>query len=190
MEYLGKLSLLDETGKPFSTRIERVLRDVLPRFRRQFPALKDEVWVSEVLEEAGRRIADHERRSGPIEKLHGYAWVTVRSVATSRMRLSSFRLAKATLGPRQSQAVLSAVPSPIGSPEQIEGDVLFREVLSHLTPEERLVCVWKKAGFSSKEIAKYRGNSVAAIDTLFFRAKQKIRKVLGVQESVGRDRSG
>ena len=190
MEHLGKLSLLDETGKPFSTRIEGVLRDLLPRFRRQFPALKDEVCVSEVLEEAGRRIAEHERRSGPVEKLHGYAWVTVRSVAVSRMRLSSARMAKATLGSEQSQAALSTVPAPEGSPQQIESDVLFREVLAQLTPDEQLVCVWKKAGFSTKEIANHRRSSVTAVDTLFHRAKQKIRRILGVQESVRRVKSG
>jgi len=189
MEYPG-INLLDETGKPFSTRIERVLHDLLPRLRRQFPALNDEVCISEVLEEAGRRIADHESRSGPIEKLHGYAWVAVRSVALSRMRLSSTRLARATLGSEQSQTVLSSVPSLAGSPKHIENDVLLREALTHLNSDERLICVWKKAGFSSKEIAKYRGGSVEAIDTLFSRAKQKIRKILGVQEPERRVKNG
>ena len=108
----------------------------------------------------------------------------------SQMRLSSTRMAKATLGSEQSQAALSSVAAPEGSPQQIESDVLFREVLAQLTRDEQLVCIWKKAGFSTKEIASYRGSSVTAIDTLFHRAKQKIRRILGVQESVRRVKSG
>jgi DNA-directed RNA polymerase specialized sigma24 family protein len=183
MESLSKLSLVDETGKPFNERLERVLCGLLPRLERQFPTFNDEVVVAEILEEAGRRIADHERRSGAIEKLHGYAWVTVRNIATSRMRHLSSRLAQKTLAPSESEVALSVVTSPLAGPDQIESDVLFREVLTQLTREERLICVWKKAGFSTKEIAKHRGSSVSAVDTLFFRAKQKIRRILGVQES-------
>lgn len=59
-------------------------------------------------------------------------------------------------------------------------------VLARLSPEERLVCVWKKAGYSSLEIAQFQGRSVAAVDTLFSRAKQKLRRALGVQDT-GRD---
>lgn len=186
MEHWRKLRILDGTGQPFDTRIERVLSELVPKFRRQFPALNDEIVVTDVLEEAGRRIADREMRSGPIENLHGYAWVTLRSVAMSHMRCSSARLATATLEPKQSRAILSIVPSTIGTAQRIEEDVLFREVLTHLTPEERLVFVWKKAGFSSKEIATRRGVSVGAIDTLSCRARQRIRKLLGVHESVRR----
>jgi hypothetical protein len=77
MEHLRKLRLLDETGKPLGTRVEGVLGRLLPRFQRQFPAFRDEVTLTEVFEEAGRRIATREQRSGPMEKLHGYAWVTL-----------------------------------------------------------------------------------------------------------------
>ncbi len=183
MEHLQNLRLLDEHGKPLSARIEGVLTRLLPRFQRQFPALQDEVALTELLEEAGRRIANREERLGSIEKLHGYAWVTLRNVATSRMRRGSSRLVQKTLGSAESQAVLSSAPAEFGTPEQIEQDILLREVLAQLTPEERLVCIWKKAGFSSQEIARHRGSSPAAVDTLFSRTKQKIRKLLGVQEA-------
>src|SRR6266542_702349 len=92
MEHLRKLRLLDENGKPLGTRVEGVLERLLPRFQRQFPTFRDEVTLTEVFEEAGRRIVTREERSGPIEKLHGYAWVTLRSVATSWMRRGSSRL--------------------------------------------------------------------------------------------------
>jgi RNA polymerase sigma factor (sigma-70 family) len=190
MGYRSRLCLLDDEGRPFNSRIERALSDLRPRLQRQFPALRDEIAVTEVLEEAGRRITDHEARSGPIGKLHGYAWVTVRSVAMSRMRRSAARLASATLETQQGRAVLSIVPSTLGSAQRIEDAILFQEVLAHLTPDERLVFLWKKAGFSSGDIAKHWGVSAGAIDTLLCRARQKIRRVLGVQEPARRAQNG
>ena len=45
-----------------------------------------------------------------------------------------------------------------------------------------MICLWKKAGFSSQEIALHQRRTVVAIDTIFSRAKQKIRKALGVDD--------
>ncbi len=187
MEHLRTIGLLDSNGKPLAERIQRVLGRLLPRLRRQFPALQqDDVALTEVMEEEGRRIASREERGGPIEKLHGYAWVTIRSVATSRMRRGSIRLIQKTLESEASHARLTSQPAEWGTAEEIERDILLREVLDKLSQEERLVCVWKKGGFSSQEIAQHQGRSVAAVDTLFSRAKQKLRKALGVQDN-GKD---
>jgi len=182
MEHLRTLGLIDSDGKPFAARIERVLSRLLPRLRRQFPALRDEVAVTEVMETAGRKIARREERAGPIEKLYGYAWVTVRSVATSQMRRGSLRLIERTLESDAAEALLASAPAAFGSAEQIERDILLREVRDMLSAEEWAVCVWKKAGRSSQEIAQFQGRSVSAVDTLFSRAKQKLRKNLGVQD--------
>lgn len=174
MEFVAKPGLLNERGQPFSSRIDRALHDLLPKLQRQFPTLKDEAVVAEVLEEAGRKIADHEQRSGPLEKLHGYAWVTVRSVAMSRMRRSAMRVEQATVRAEDNHAILSHLPSERGSAEQIEHEILFKEILAQLSRDERAMCMLKKAGFSSKEIAQRLGSSVSAVDTLFHRIKDKI----------------
>src|SRR6266850_2721400 len=107
MESSGPRALLDSGGSLLSARIQRVLRDILPRFRQRFPALGDELLVTEVLEEAGRRIANHERASGPVENLDAYTWVTVQNLARSRIRQSSMRLLRSTLGSQESEAVFS-----------------------------------------------------------------------------------
>lgn len=180
MEHMRTVGLLDSNGKPLAPRIEGVLARLLPRLRRQFPALQDDVALTEVMEEAGRRISVREERGGPIEKIHGYAWVTIRSVATSHMRRGSIRLIQNTLESEASHAEIASVPAENGSAEQIERDILLREVLDTLSPEEKLVCVWKKAGFSSQEIAKFQGRSVVAVDTLFSRAKERVRSALGI----------
>jgi DNA-directed RNA polymerase specialized sigma24 family protein len=65
-----------------------------------------------------------------------------------------------------------------GTPEQIESDILVEQLLARLTPEERMVCVWKELGFSSREIAKEQGTSVERVNTFFHRVKRKIRDAL------------
>jgi len=180
MDHMRALGLLDSNGKPLADRIERVLAGLLPKLRRRFPNLQDEVAITEVMEEAGRRIASREARGGPIERIHGYAWVTVRSVATSHMRRPATRLIQHTLASEAGQEHIALAPAQYGSPEQMERDILLREALDTLSPEERMVCLWKKAGFSAQEIASTLGRSVPSVDTLFSRAKQKIRQALGL----------
>lgn len=185
MEQMRAFGLLDSNGKPLGERIEQVLVGLRPRLRRHFPGLQDDVALIEVMEEAGRRIATREERSGPIEHLHGYAWVTIRSVATSYLRRPASRLIQNTLESEASNALIATAPAAYGSPEQIERDILLREALDTLSQEERMVCLWKKAGFSAQEIARFQGRSVVAVDTLFSRAKQKIRNVLGIAPGAG-----
>ena len=182
MEHLRTIGLLDSDGQPFHPRIERVLIQLLPRLRREFPSLQDEVGLAEIMEEAGRRIRHREQR-GPIERLHGYAWVTVRSIATSRMRLGSSKLHQKTLDSDAGNARLLATPTSRGTAAEVEQAVLLRELLQTLSREERMICLWKKAGFSSQEIALHQRRTVVAIDTIFSRAKQKIRKALGVDDA-------
>lgn len=182
MEHLQTIGLLDSDGQPFDPRIERVLIALLPRLRREFPSLQDEVGLAEIMEEAGRRIRHREQR-GPIERLHGYAWVTVRSIATSRMRLGSVKLHHKTLDSDAGHARLLTTPSSRGTAAEVEQAVLLRELLQTLSREERMICLWKKAGFSSQEIALHQRRTVVAIDTIFSRAKQKIRKALEVDDA-------
>jgi DNA-directed RNA polymerase specialized sigma24 family protein len=177
MERRRQIRLVDENGNPLGARLDEALSSLLPRFQREFPAFRDEALIMDALEAAGRKIAKRERESGPIENLHGYAWVALRSVGVSWSRLGSRRLARNTLDSENSAAALGSVPAKSGTPDQIESSLFLAEVLARLTSEERQVCVWKKAGFSSQEIAEHRGTSAGAIDVLFTRTKQKIRKL-------------
>ena len=184
MEFLAKTALLDDRGQPLSSGVQQVLRDLAPRLQRQFPSLKDEVLFTEILEEAGRKIQHHEEQTGRIEKLHAYAWVTVKSVATSRMRRSAMRIARATIESDRADVEIESLQASAGTQEQIETDILLREMLEQLTAEERLICSWKRLGFSSREIAQEQGTSIERVNTFFFRLKRKIRAILrepGVQ---------
>jgi len=182
MEHLRKLRLLDDDGKPLNARVEGVLSRLVPKFRKRFPTIQDEVEITEAFEEAARRIARREERSGPIDSLHGYAWVALRSVGVSRMRRSAMRVDRQTIEPRDGHDILSGVATSIGSPDEIERDVFLQEIMAQLTPDERTVIMCKKAGFTSEEIARRRECTVNAVDVLFTRLKKKIRRLIGVQE--------
>src|SRR5690349_11239427 len=69
MERVLTISLLDTDGRPFHPRIERVLIQLMPRLRRAFPSFQDEVVLTEIMEEAGRRLRQREQQA-PIERLH------------------------------------------------------------------------------------------------------------------------
>lgn len=187
MEHLRRIGLLDRDGQPFDPRIEGVLIRLLPRLRREFPSLQDEVGLAEIMEEAGRRIRHREQR-GPIEQFHGYAWVTVRSIALSRMRLGATRLIQHSIESVAAEACLARTPSSVGTAEGVEREVLLRELLEKLSSAERRICLWKQAGFSSQEIADHQGRSVEAIDTMFSRAKEKLRKAVGLKTTGDRNR--
>lgn len=178
MNDASRPALVGDDGKPIEDRIQAALYRMMPRIVRQFPALQDEVALVEVMEEAGRRIAGREERSGPLEKLHGYAWVTLRSVAMSYMRRSATRLLQKTVDPAASEALLSSVPAVTSTAHDIEQQILLREVLNRLTVAQRRICIWKRAGFSSEEIASQLGCTVGAVDTIFSRAKAKLRRLL------------
>ena len=178
LESLGPHALLDQAGNPLSRRLQRVLAAIPPRLRKRFPAFGDDLLVTEVLEEAGRRITALERESGPVTDLEAYAWATAVNIATSRMRHPSMRVASSALGSVESQAVLGSLPSIQGSPEHIEATILVREVLAQLPAEERRLCSLKRAGLSSREIAREWGTSIARVNILFYRVKRKIRHAL------------
>ena len=87
MESSASVTFLDPHGRPFSDYIQRVLNQLLPRLRRKFPVIRDEVILTEILEEAGQQIKSREQE-GAIEHLYGFAWVTARNVAISKLRRS------------------------------------------------------------------------------------------------------
>jgi len=176
MKASGIQILLDRAGQPLSGRIQEALCNAVPQLRRGFPSLNnDDLQIVEILEEAGRRIEDHELASGEVDNLEAYVWVTVQNVAKSRLQRSSMRLARSTLSSHDSEAMLERLPARFGSAEQIESDILYREIQAQLTVKEQLLCAYKKLGLSVREIAREQGMSVVSVNTHFYRIKRKIR---------------
>jgi DNA-directed RNA polymerase specialized sigma24 family protein len=100
------------------------------------------------------------------------------------MRLGTTKLDQKTLDSEAGNARLLATPTLRGTAAEVEQAVLLKELLQTLSREERMICLWKKAGFSSQEIALHQKRTVVAVDTIFSRAKQKIRKALGLDDVV------
>ena len=173
-----RITLVDERGAPLDPRVARVLTQMRGRLRRQFPACRDEQMAVDVLEEAGRRLLRRERRIGPIANLHGYAWVTIRSVMTSRLRRRDMRLMERTVASRHVEALLASLRATRHTVADLECRVLVRQVLAVLTRDERRVCTMKAAGYSASEIARRVGRSVASVDTFYSRAKAKARRLI------------
>jgi RNA polymerase sigma factor (sigma-70 family) len=179
MDQPPKFRILDERGHPLDPRIEEALLSLVPKFRRNYPALKDDLTIVDIFEEAGRKIDHREKQSGPIEHLHGYAWVTLRTVAATRLRRGEGQLARRTFGAEEGAAAIDSTAARIGTPEDIERNILLRELLERLSPDERLVCIWRKAGFTSQEIALRRGTTAGAVDVMLTRIRQKVRDLIG-----------
>jgi len=178
MENLRKFGLLDRNGKPLDERLQKALNDLLPRFRRRFPDIQDEVEITEFFEEAGRRIEKRERASGPIEKLRGYAWKALESIAISAHRRTGLQVRLKRFELRTGDDIIPMLRAWDGSVEQIERDVLLRELEAQLTGEEARVFHLKSLGFSSEEIADVRGSSVNSVDKVMSRIRQKFRALM------------
>jgi DNA-binding CsgD family transcriptional regulator len=182
MESLRKLGLLDTDGKPLEDRLSKVLNALLPRFRRRFPAIQDDVEVTEAFEEAARRITKRERASGPIEKLGGYAWKALESIGVSLQRRGSMQIRFNRVESRTGLDIVSQLRAWDGSVEEMERGILLRQLEAHMTPEEARIFNLKAFGYTSEEIAKLRGSSVNSVDKVMSRLKQKIHSLTGVKE--------
>jgi DNA-directed RNA polymerase specialized sigma24 family protein len=79
-----------------------------------------------------------------------------------------------TLASEASGGALARATATDGCKEQIEQNILIRELLAPLTPDEQQVVPWKFFGFSSREIARRRGCTVNAVNLTFFHAKERI----------------
>lgn len=181
-------TFLDPDGRTFDERMQGVLRVLHRRFRSQLPRIDDGVFVTEVLEEAGRRTAAYEGEHGRVDNLEAFVWRAVLNVAKSRFARSSMRLDRATLNPAASDAILRMLPARDGTREQIESDILVQEILAHLTPQERDLYFRRAWGHTSRDIARACGTTEGNVNTLFYRMNLKIRDLLRPTRNDGRGR--
>ncbi len=62
--------------------------------------------------------------------------------------------------------------------EAIEKGAAWKKALESLSREERLVCIWRKVGFSNEQIADHLGWSASDADEVFRRAHDKVQQIL------------
>jgi RNA polymerase sigma factor (sigma-70 family) len=185
MESSTKSPFLDQFGKPLPDRIQQILEALTPRLHRKFSMIRDEVVLIEILERAGQQVVKYESEHGTVERLPGFAWVTVRNVAISRVRREPHLLEKPMAGSRETVTALARLTAKEGSPESIEAWILLREAMKQISERERKIAIWKKSGFSSRLIAKKLDMSVSAVDTTYARLREKLRKLLAPNTKAG-----
>src|SRR5919109_395126 len=137
MESVAKDTLLDADGRPLDPRIQEVLRELIPRFRRRFLTLRDELLVLEIFEEAGRRIAENAATFTAATNPSAYAFRILCTVALMRLREPSNRAGRKTIGSDAGQLVIESLPARDGTPEQVEASILLEEYLEPLTDQEQ-----------------------------------------------------
>jgi RNA polymerase sigma factor (sigma-70 family) len=190
MESLRKDTLLDADGRPLDPRIQQVLRELIPRFRRRFLTLRDELLVIEIFEEAGRRIAENATTFNTAKNPSAYAFKILCTVALQRLREPSIRAQRKTIGSDAGQLAIESLPARDGTPEQVEASILLEEYLEPLTDQEQELCVWKQAGHTSREIAKMLGTSPGYVDNLFYRIKRKCEEAAARTKAAAKSTEG
>ena len=182
MKSRSKIPLVGSDGQPLPERIQRTLNDLLPRFNRWFPLMEDEAVVAGLLEEAGQRITDQERRHGPVARLHGFAWTVLRNIGASELRLSRSKVQLKSLGSAEGELLMSSMNSDQHGPTALEDRLAIDQALQHVTDLERRVALLKAAQFTSVEIAAELGTTAGAVDQAYFCVKSKLRKLLRPQK--------
>lgn len=132
------------------------------------------MFLTEVVDQAARKLAGREASGGPIGSLHGYVWVALRNAARSQMRRGAVQMLERT-HPASSTNELSLRPGDDETAAGVERRILVRELMSLLSPEERRVLSWRAIGLSSPEIARALSRSVVSVDTMLSRARSKLR---------------
>jgi hypothetical protein len=184
MERLQIPHLLDERGQPLNTRLDRLLRRFIPTLRKQFPAIRDdELELTEILEEGGRRFGRWEQQSGrPLDQQsYRFAWTILFNIARSWVGRDPNRLRRDTIGAEAGEALLSTLPAKLGTAKQIEDAVRVREAHDCLTEKQWSVCGSKAMGYSAEEIGQELGVSPAAVNMVFSRAKRKVSRRLSAR---------
>ena len=178
MEFDSNLLLADVDGQPLSEHIQGVLRDLLPRFRRTFPYVRDEAQIADILEGAGQRIAAREKQVGPIPELHRYTWVAVKNAVLSVQRRSDHKVQSGSVSHSDAAWLLARLPASHANPGAIEHSVLLSQALDLLSQDEKMIAIHKQAGFSDREIAEHMNTSAGAISQTYFRIRHRLRKIL------------
>ncbi len=175
MEQLRKLVLVDEQGRPVDERTLGVLEKLQGRFRKQFRRIQDESVVTTIFEKVAALMARRERASGPLERPYGYAWRALQSIAISNLRGTSIELHRHRAESRDGRDIVRRLEAMDGTPDQIERDILMKELVAQMTPEEAFIVAHKMAGHTSAVIAAKLGCAPATVDVAVWRIRQRLR---------------
>ncbi len=175
---VSSFGLVDEHGTPLPAAVQEALSALVPRLARDVPQLRDDAVIAELLEKVGQTLVRRTAET-PIKNLRGYAWVVLRRAAVLYVERFAGRVDRATLAGDEGAAVLATLETQIGTAEVIEREILYDQALGVLSDVERRICAYKRFGYTSEEIGEREGMSVDAVNSSYYRCKQRIGEVLG-----------
>lgn len=176
-EAMLNLNLVDEKGQPLGERIRIAITGLEPGFRCKFPSIRDEAVIANLFEDAARRVAAHEERSGPIESLPAFARKVLENAAYSHLRAPDHQVnGHAANGARHFEHLIS----PVETAEQIETMLDTWSTLQKTSgPRTVRIMARRWAGFKSSEIAAVEGLTPGNVDKIISRARAELLRFRG-----------
>jgi DNA-directed RNA polymerase specialized sigma24 family protein len=148
----SNLHLVDEHGQPLPSHITEAVKRMEPGIQSRFSKRCDPAELSNSLENAARRIAQHEQNHGPLQdvRLKGFTWRTLSNAALSLIRLRS---REKLLSPDALES-LSGVPHAVSSSDVIEQRAEVKLALARMSERDRKICSLQYQGFNAEAIGR------------------------------------
>jgi hypothetical protein len=174
---LPKLRLLDEAGRPFDERIHGIFLPLEMRFRLKFNAIRDETILRNLFDRAGQLYFRQEQQGEPIERPEGLAWTILNNLGVSELRRSEEKVINGTVAGVAGEKALLAMSTSVGTPEQVINQVYAKQIYAQLSELEQRCATLKTLGFSSGEVAIALSTSIAAVDKMMQRIRDRFRSL-------------
>jgi len=173
---VSMLDLVDESGQPFCAEIQSIFLPLQGRFRRAFPAIRDEAVIRNLFDAAGQGFARAEQKGENIDKPEGYAWAILSNLAKSELRRSDVKVWNAVISGDAAEKAFASRQSALGTPEQIFARVYAREVYDLLTKRERICATLKIVGYSNRKVGRLLAIAPGSVDKMMQRVRDRVRE--------------
>lgn len=153
----SNLHLVDEHGQPLPHHITEAVQRMEPGIQSRFSKRCDPAELSNSLENAARRIAQHEQNHGPLQdvRLKGFTWRALSNAALSLIRLRS---REKLLSPDALESLHG-----VGSSDAIERRAEVKLALAKMSERDRKICSLQYQGYDAEAIGRELNISKEAV---------------------------
>jgi DNA-directed RNA polymerase specialized sigma24 family protein len=170
--------VLDETGRPFASRLQAIFRPLQIRFRRHFLSIRDDAIIHNLLDRAGQSLSRKLESGGQIDHPEALAWRILQNLAVSELRRSEEIVSNRSVGGSTGERTLLATASSMETAEEIHARIHANQLYSQMSEKERLCAVLKTAGYTSAGVAKALSMTPSGVDKMMQRVRDRIRNAI------------
>ena len=167
-----KFHLVDSSGNPLEERFHAAVKQLEGTLFHGFEELGDPAVISNTIEETATRIAQHEKKYGPVRDLVSYFLRVFTNLARTKVKRGYYTQHETTLSEVQLQQHTDQ------GVESIEAHVQLRETLDALESRKRKIAILHATGWGTREIAQLMETSEENIHTILHRIREQIKKLL------------